>query len=36
VLLGDEESPFPSMLGMMMKYLSSVSAMFGPISHSFS
>ena len=36
VLLGADDSPFPKMLGTMMKYLRGSSAMVSLISHSFS
>ena len=36
VLLGEDDSPLPNMLGMTMKYLAGSSAMPGPTSHSFS
>ena len=36
MLLGDEESPLPNMLGTIMKYFSGLSVMSGPMSQSFS
>ena len=36
VLLGELESPLPSMFGMMMKYLRGSRAMSSPTSHSLS
>jgi hypothetical protein len=36
VLLGEDDSPLPSMFGTMMKYLAGSSAIPSPISHSLS